>query len=101
MYARMDLCPHSSSVVKNLSASAEDVGFIPGSRRSSGEGNGNQVQYSCMGNPMDSGAWWATVTGSQKSQTRLSDKTIKIYSFSCYMWVGSSKISSYICIFVK
>ena len=47
--------------VKNLPASAGDEGSIPGSGRYSGEGNGNSLQYSCLGNPMDRGAWWATV----------------------------------------
>ena len=47
----------------NPRASAEDVGSIPGSGRSPGEGNGNPVQYSCLENPMDRGAWWATVPG--------------------------------------
>ena len=50
-------------------------GLIPGSRRSSGEGNGNPLQYACLENPMDGGAWWATVYGVTKSQTRLSDFT--------------------------
>ena len=49
------------SVVKNLLDNAGDVGSIPGSGRSPGEGNGNPLQYSCLGNPMDKGAWWATV----------------------------------------
>ena len=49
------------------------VGSIPGSGRSPGEGNGNPLQYSCLENPMDSGAWWATVHGVEKSRTRLSD----------------------------
>ena len=52
------------SVVKNLLASAEaagEVGLIPGSGRSPGEGNSNPLQYSCLENPMDGGAWWATV----------------------------------------
>ena len=40
-----------------------------------GEGNGNTLQYSCLENPMDGGAWWATVRGVAKSQTRLSDLT--------------------------
>ena len=40
--------------------------------RSSGEGNGNQLQYSCLGNPMDRGAWWATVHGVTKKWARLS-----------------------------
>ena len=47
-----------------------DVGnLIPGSGRSPGEGNGNPLQYSCLENPMDGGAWWATVYGVTKSQT--------------------------------
>ena len=49
------------SVVKNLIANAGDTGSIPGSGRSLGEGNGNPLQYSSLGNPMDRGAWWATV----------------------------------------
>ena len=40
-----------------------DVGLIPGSGRSPGEGNGNPLQYSCLGSPMDRGAWWAPVHG--------------------------------------
>ena len=48
---------------------------IPGSGRYPGEGNGNPLQYSCLENPMDSGAWWATVHGVAKSQTRLSELT--------------------------
>ena len=46
------------SVVKNPPANAGDAGSIPGSRGSPGEGNGNPLQYSCLGNPMDRGAWW-------------------------------------------
>ena len=49
------------SVVMNLPVNAEDVGLILGLGRSSGEGNGNPLQYSCLENPMDRGAWWATV----------------------------------------
>ena len=48
---------------------AGDVGSIPGSERSPGEGNGNPLQYSCLGNPMDRGACRATVHGVTKSQT--------------------------------
>ena len=44
------------SVVKNPPANSEDMGLIPGSGRSLGEGNGNPLQYSCLGNPMDRGA---------------------------------------------
>ena len=47
------------SAVKNLPANAGAMGSIPGSR-SPGEGNGNPLHYSCLGNPMDKGAWWAT-----------------------------------------
>ena len=48
-------------MVKNPPANAGDVSLIPGSGRSPGEGNGNSLQYSCLGNPMDRRAWWATV----------------------------------------
>ena len=61
------------SVVKNPPDNAGDADLIPGSERSPGEGNGNPLQYSCLGNPMDRGAWWATVHELQKSWTRLSD----------------------------
>ena len=54
------------SVVKNLSVSAGDVGSIPGSGSSPGEGKGNPLQYSCLGNPMDRGAWRAVVHGLTK-----------------------------------
>ena len=59
-------------VVKNSPANAGDVrdmGSIPGSGRSSGGGRGNPLQYSCLENPMDRGAWCATVHGVKKSQT--------------------------------
>ena len=49
------------SVVKNLPANAGDVSLIPGLGRSPGEGNGNPLQYCCLGNAMDGGAWRATV----------------------------------------
>ena len=61
-------------VVKNLPANAgdlRDVGLIPGSGRSPGVGNGNPLQYPCLENPMDRGAWWATVHGVTKNQTLL------------------------------
>ena len=65
------------AVVKNPPANAgdtRDTGLIPGSKRSPGEGNDNPFQYSCLENFMDRGAWWATVHGVTKSQTRLSDR---------------------------
>ena len=55
--------------------SAGDLGLIPGLGRSPGEGSGTPLQYSCLENPMDGGAWWATVHGVAKSRTRLSDFT--------------------------
>ena len=51
------------SVVENPPTNAEDAGSIPGLGRSPGEGNGNPLQYSCLGNPMDRGPWMATVHG--------------------------------------
>jgi len=56
-------------VVKDLPANASDVGLIPGLGRYPGGGNGNPLQYSCQENPMDRGAWWATVHGVAKSWT--------------------------------
>ena len=53
--------------------SAGDPGLVPGSERSPGGGNGNPLQYSCLENPMDQGAWCATVHGVTKSRTQLSD----------------------------
>ena len=64
------------SVGKNLPAStgdAGDVGSVPGLERSPGEGNGSPFQYSCLENPMDRGAWWATVRVVAESWTRLSN----------------------------
>ena len=55
------------SVIKNPPANAGDSGLIPGSGRSPGEGNGNPLQYFCLENPMDGGAWQATVHGVAKS----------------------------------
>ena len=59
------------SVVKNPPVSAGDTVSIPGLGRSPGEGNGNLLQLSCLKNPMDRGAWWATVHGVAESWTRL------------------------------
>ena len=65
------------TVVKNLPANigdTGDIGSIPESGRSPGEGNGNSLQYSCLGNPMDRVAWWATQSmGLQKSETQFSN----------------------------
>ena len=57
-------------MVKTLPANAGDAGLIPGLGRSTGVGNGNPLQYSCLKNPMDRGAWWATVhKGGKESDT--------------------------------
>ena len=58
---------------KESACNAGDQGSIPGSGRSPGEGNGNALQYSCLENSMDRGAWRATVHGVAKSQIQLSD----------------------------
>ena len=60
-------------MVKSMPVNAgdkRDRGSIPGLVRSPGGGNGNLLQYSCLGNPVDRGAWWATVHGVTKSRTR-------------------------------
>ena len=65
-YLQLNICSlgfPGDSVVKNLPAHAGDMGLIPGSGTSSGKGNGNPLRHCCLGNPMDRGAWWATVHG--------------------------------------
>ena len=64
-----------AQTVKASAYNAEDPGSIPGLGRSSGEGNGNTLQYSCLENPMDGGAWQAIVHGVAKSRTLLSNFT--------------------------
>ena len=59
-------------MVENLPANPGDEGLIPELGRSPGEGNGNPLQYSCLGNPMDRGAWQATVHGITKESNRTS-----------------------------
>ena len=63
---------------KESACSAGDPGFIPGLGRSLGEGNGNPLQCSCLGNPMDGGAWQAPVHGVTKSRTQLSSFTFRL-----------------------
>ena len=57
------------TVVKNLPANAGDAGSVPRLGRSPGVGNGNPLQYSCLEDSMNRGAWWDTVHGDSKSQT--------------------------------
>ena len=73
------------SVVKNLPANAGDSGAIPGHRRSPVGGKGNPLQYSCLGNPVDRGAWWAAVYGFAQSWTRL--KQLSSSNSSVYMFI--------------
>ena len=78
-YANMSVCEHVQAfqvvlVVKNLPANAGDTGdavLIPGLERSPGGGHSNPLQYSCLENPMDRGAWQATVSSVVQSQTQL------------------------------
>ena len=62
-------------MVKNPPDNARDTGSILGSGRIPGEGNDNPLQYSCLENSMDRGAWWAMVLGVTKSETILNDWT--------------------------
>ena len=73
-YKNCDPVPGGSEV-KASACNAADLGLIPGSGRSPGEGSGNPLQYSCLENPMGGGAWWATVHRVAKSGTQLSDFT--------------------------
>jgi len=68
------VCPGGSEV-KASACNVGDLGSLPGSGRSPGEGNGNPLQYFCLVNPMDGGACWAIVHGVAKSWTQLSDFT--------------------------
>ena len=78
-WTRLKRLSSSSSSIHNIAFSGgsdsiesacigEDLGSVPGSGRSPGEGNGNPLQYSCLENPMDRGVWWVTVHGVAKSR---------------------------------
>ena len=69
------MCFPGGSDVKESACNAGDSSSIPGSGRSPGEGNGNPPQYSCLENPMNGGAWRATVHRVTKSQARMSNFT--------------------------
>ena len=98
------------SVVKNMPANAGDVGSISGSGRFPGEGNGNPLQYSCLGNPKNRGAWQAIVDGVTKSWTELSEhKEVRCirhrtncftYSLICPLQQQPSKLSIIIFILI-
>ena len=80
------------SEVKNLPAKTGDSGFIPGLGRFPGDGNGNPLQCSCLGNPWDRGAWQATVHGVIKSRTQLRLKTTKELDQSLLRGTGYSTV---------
>ena len=80
-------------VVRNPPASAGDIrdtGSILGSRQSPGGGNGNPLQYSCLENAMDRDAWWATVHGVAKTQTRL--KWLSTYTCNILLYICTNHI---------
>ena len=82
LYTSLGIFPGSLEV-KASACNVGDLGLIPGTGRSPGEGNGNPFQYSCLENPMDEGTWWATVHGVTESQTQWSDFTI---NYSVIYW---------------
>ena len=90
-YIYMYICSFPGGSEDKASAcNAGDPGSIPGLGRSPGEGNGNPLQYSCLENPMDRGAWRATVHGVAKNRTRLSDFThTHVYMYVC-MYITDS-----------
>ena len=77
-------------MAKNLPANTGDLGSVPELGRSLGGGHGNTLQYSCLENPMDRGAWRATVHGVAKSRTHLSKDTIlaKLGQLTCQEAMG-------------
>ena len=83
----------SGSDSKESACNAGDLGSVPGSGRSPGERNGNPLQYSCLKNPMDRGAWWATVYGVAKSWTQLS---YKCFSLTMYTFLYTFNSCGYI-----
>ena len=86
LYAVMILPTPGGSEVKASACNARDLGSIPGSGSSLGEGNDNPLQYSCLENPKDGGAWWATVHGVPELDTteRLLFQKLSFFSFKDY-----------------
>ena len=81
------------SKVKKLPVSARDVSLIPGWGRSPGGGNGNPLQHSCLNNPMETGAWWATVHSVAELDT--AEHKCNILKFIC-VWIHSGHLFVYI-----
>ena len=80
-----------ASEVKASACNAGDLDLIPGLGRSPGEGNGKPLQYSCLENPMDGGAWWVTVHGVTKSRTQLSHFTFTFTRPRRRLWCDTEK----------
>ena len=82
-------------MVEESTCNVEDLGSIPGLGRSHGEGNGNPLQYSCLENPMDGGAWWATVHGGHKEldMTEQLNTSLHMRFLSSGTFASGSKIS--------
>ena len=76
------------SEAKVSACNAGDLGSIPGSRRSPGEGNGNPLQYYCLENPMDRGAWRATVNGIKESDTT---EQLHFQYINIHFWKGMTQ----------
>ena len=84
------------SEIKASACNAGDLLSIPGPGRSPGEGNGNPLQYYCLENSMDGGAWWATVHGVANSRTRLSDFTFTFFQPLFYNLLKSNLGHQYV-----
>ena len=89
-----------SSDGKASAYNAGDPGSIPGSGRSPGEGNGSPLQYSCLENPMDRGAWWATIHGVAKSRTRLSDFCVCVFIIVCLSLPIDNPLVNFLCLWI-
>ena len=76
---------------KESACNAGYLGSVPGLRTSPGEGNGNPLQYPCLENPMDRGAWQATVYGIAKSQTQMSNFHLLTLDDASFPWGGNPK----------
>ena len=75
-------------VVKESASNVGDVGSIPGLGRAPGERHCSPLQYSCLGNPMDRGAWWPTVHRVTKSGTRLKKLSMRAHTMGCLVSQG-------------
>ena len=85
--------PDLQFLCKASTCNAGDLGSIPVSERSPGEGNGNPLQHSCLENLMDGGAWWAAVHGVAKSRTRLSVFTFHFHALEKEMATQSNVLT--------